>query len=144
MKKFMKVCAIIALALVLVGLILGIIGSTAKGSRVISEVVGNVTGGRVRINTNPRDWGITIGDNFFDSLDEVDYDIKDSINFNSNYSVLSGDIDKYCLEGAVTSLEIEAGGCAFRVKESEDARFYGEAESVGKCQAYVEDGVLYI
>lgn len=144
MKKFMKVCAITALVLVVVGLVLGIVGSTAKGSSVISDVVENVTGGRVKINTKPWDWGITIGDSFFDSLNEVDYDIKDSVTFDSNYAVMSGEVDKYCPEGTVTNLEIEAGGCTFRVKDSEDDCFYVEAKSVGKFQAFVEDGTLYI
>lgn len=146
MKKFMKVCAIIALILVLVGLALGIAGSTAKGRNTISEVVENVTGGRVRINLNPtdRNWGITIGDDIFDSLDEVNYDIKDSVSFDSNYPVLSGDIDKYSLEGTVANLEIEAGGCSFRVKESEDDSFYVEAKGVGKFQTYVENETLYM
>ncbi len=144
MKKFMKACAIIALVLVLTGLILGIVGSTTKGSSAISRVVENVTGGKVKIGTKPWDWGITVSDGFFDSLDEVDYDIKDSVNFDSNYPVMSGDVDKYSPEGTVTNLEIEAGGCYFRVEESGDDCFYVEAKNVGKFQAFTEDGTLYI
>lgn len=146
MKKFMKVCAIIALILVLVGLALGIAGSTVKGRNTISEVVDNVTGGRVRINLNPeeRNWGITIGDDIFDSLDEVNYDIRDSVSFDSNYPVLNGNIGKYALEGTVADMEIEAGGCSFRVRKSGDDSFYVEAEGAGKFQAYVEEETLYI
>ena len=87
MKKFMKACAIIALVLVLTGLILGIVGSTTKGSSAISRVVENVTGGKVKIGTKPWDWGITVSDGFFDSLDEVlDSVIDDALLFSESGS----------------------------------------------------------
>lgn len=145
MKKFMKGCAVTALILVVLGLALAAIGGTAKGGAVISQAVETVTGGRVRINLgNWANWGITVGDRFKESLDEVDYDINDSIGFSSRYDVQKGDIEKYRLEGTVTNLEIEAGGCSFRVESSGDDYFYVEAENAGKFQAYVESGTLYI
>lgn len=145
MKKFMKGCAITALILVTAGLVLGIVGSTAKGGEAISRVVETVTGGRVKVNIGDwANWGITVGDQFFDSLEEVDYDIKDSISFNSHYDIQKGDVEKFRLEGAVTNLEIEAGGCFFRVENSGDDSFYMVAESAGKFQAYVESGTLHI
>lgn len=147
MKKFMKGCAITALILVVLGIVLGVIGSTARGSEAIARVVERVTGGRVRINLNLdewEDWGIVVGDQISDSLGNVDYDIKDSMSFNSHHDIQKGDIDKYRLEGEVTNLEIEAGGCTFRVEDSGDDFFYVEAESTGKFQAYVESSTLHI
>lgn len=44
MKKFMKGCAVTAVILVAAGLVLGIVGSTARGSETISRVVETVTG----------------------------------------------------------------------------------------------------
>lgn len=87
-------------------------------------------------------WGIIIGD--WDWLNDVDYDLHDSQSFNNKYEIQKGDVKKYRLEGMVTELDIEAGGCSFRVKESEDEYFYVEAQNIGKLQAYVESGTLYI
>lgn len=145
MKKFMKGCAITALILVVVGLVLGIVGSTARGGVAISQVVETVTGGRVKVNIgNWANWGITVGDQLFDSLEEVDYDINDSMSFSSRHDIQKGDVEKFRLEGTVTNLEIEAGGCSFRVEYSGDDYFYAEAENAGKFQAYVESGTLHI
>lgn len=145
MKKFMKGCAITALILVVAGLVLGIVGSTARGGAAISRAVETVTGGRVKVNIGDwANWGITVGDQLFDSLEEVDYDINDSISFSSHYDIQKGDIEKFRLEGDITNLEIEAGGCFFRVEASDDDCFYMVAEGTGKFQAYVESGTLYI
>lgn len=144
MKGFMKGCAITALVLIIAGLILGTVASTARGRATISEVVETVTGGRVRINLDPAadGFGFMVGD--WDWLDEVDYDIDESTDFDKKYDIQKGDVKRYRLEGAITALEIEAGGCSFLVKESGDEYFYVEAEKVGKFQAYVEAGTLYI
>lgn len=144
MKGFMKGCAIAALILVIAGIILGTVASTARGRNTISEVVESVTGGRVRLNLNAAadDFGFTIGD--WDWLDEVDYEIDSYHGFDKEYDIQKGDISKFRLEGEITSLEIEAGGCYFAVKESGDENFYVEAEKVGKFQAYVKSGILHI
>lgn len=146
MKKFMKGCAIAAAILLVAGLVLGIVGSTARGSETISRVVENVTGGRVKISFGGwgNDWGIMVGDNILDSLDDVDYDIGEASSFSSRYEVQKGDVGKYRLEGTVSKLEIEVGGCFFSVEASDDDFFYVEAENVGKFQAYVESETLHI
>lgn len=145
MKKFMKGCAVTAVILVAAGLVLGIVGSTARGSETISRVVETVTGGRVKINFGTGgEWSIMAGDNILDSLGEVNYDIGEFSSFSGRYEVWKGDVEKYRLEGTVTNLDIEAGGCSFRVEDSGDDFFYVEAESTGKFQAYVEDETLYL
>lgn len=147
MKKFMKGCAIAALIMVVIGLAMGVAAGSVRGRTTIAEVVETVTGGRVRINLGPGagdDWGIRWGDDLFEDWGDVNYDIKDSVNFDSSYEVYRGNVEKYRLEGTVERLEVEVGGCSFQVKDSGDGSFYAEAKNVGKFQAYVESGTLYI
>lgn len=144
MKGFMKGCAVTALVLVIAGMILGTVAGTARGRATISEVVETVTGGRVRLNLDPAegDFGFMVGE--WDWLDEVDYEIESNNGFDKEHDIQKGDVSKFKLEGAITSLEIEAGGCYFLIKESGDENFYVEAEKVGKFQAYVQSGTLRV
>ncbi len=148
MKKFMKFCLIIAAIFVVIGLVLGITGSALTGADSVSDLVNKVTEGRVQFNMNPENWGLQI-DNIFDDLGGVEfggvnYEIEDSVSFNPIHVTLSGDVDKYLLEGTIKNLEIEAGGCSFRVETSGDEHFYAEARNAGKYQAYVENETLYV
>lgn len=141
MKGFMKFCAISALCLLLAGVILIVAGSSAFAGGVISAVVANATNGRVSFQLSDwKDWGISI----LNQLDFVNYKVEDATSFNSNYPVLSGNIDKYQLDGGFSRIDIEVGGCTFTTRNSEDDAFYFEVEKTDKFQAYVEDGILYV
>lgn len=145
MKGFMKGCAFTALVLLLAGLILGTAAGTARGRSTIEEVVEKVTGGRVRINLGfGEGWGITMGDGWLRSSDEVNYEIDDTIGFDKDHEVQTGDVEKRRQDGTVENLEIHVGGCAFRVEDSGDDNFYVKTKNTKKFQAYIEDGTLYI
>lgn len=148
MKKFMRVCAITALIFLVLGCVLGIMGSRIAGRSTISQVVDTATGGRVRLNMNNWwNWGVTIGDGFFRGIfggDNVDYDIEDASMFDPDHDVLNGKVDKFCPGGNVQNLKVEVGGCQFETKSSDDASIYLEVKNAYKFQGYVEDGTLYI
>lgn len=178
MKKFMKVCAIIALVLVVLGFMLAVVAGTLTGKKTIKNVVESVTGGRIVVDFDfdDDDWGVfaresdneigealgeagtaigesigelgtSIGEGIQDSLgtdNEVHYEIEDYIDFDDRYAILNGDVEKYSLGNGVSELEIEAGGCRFEIKESEDDNFYVEAKDIKKFQGYVHNGTLHI
>lgn len=143
MKKFMKNCAIAAAALFLVGLLLAIAGSTARGSEAISEVVQKVTGGRVKVNMGDvEEWGVTIVDKI-DSLG-VDYGIDEHSMFEHSHKIYKGNVSKYCPGTGIEDLDIEVGGCILETKKSKDDNFYIEVSKANKFQGYVKDSTLYI
>lgn len=145
MKGFMKWCTITALVLLLAGLVLAVAAGTARGRSTIEEVVEKVTGGRVRINLGSGpDWGITVGNDWFGSSNEVNYEIDDQMDFDKDYEIRKGDVEKQRLDGTVENLKIRVGGCAFQVEDSGDDSFYVKTKNTKKFQAYIKDGTLHV
>lgn len=149
MKKFMKGCGITALVLLILGLIMAVVAGTIQGRTTIEDVVEGVTGGRVRINLDFwEDWGITIGDDIINSLEEWDsdmkFDIGDNISFDKSFEIYKGDMDKTLLGKDVRRLDIEAAGCRFEVERSQDDNFYMEGVNIGKAQGFVKNDTLYV
>lgn len=144
MKKFLKICGIIILLLLLAGIILGVIGWVTRGPEGIQETVDSVTGGRVSINLEPlKNFGFLIQDGL-DELNSVDYDINDEMNFSPEHEILTGKVDKYYVGENVQKLDIQTGGGEFRVEASGDNSFYIEATNVGKLQTYMEEETLIV
>ena len=150
MRKFMKGCAIAALVLILIGLLLAAIGGTARGNEVISGVVDQVTGGKVQMNLDGiKDLNMTVDDNsLFDMVNQwettVNYDIEDVTIFDDDHEIFKGDVDMDFSGEEIRELDVEVGGCTFEVKESADGEFHVQAENTKKFQAYVKSDVLYI
>lgn len=184
MKKFMKICAIIALVLVVIGTALAMIGGTITGRKTIKNVVEAVTGGRVIMDfdftddVREPDWdavadnsgnvigeavgdavgevgssigegiaevGASIGEEVLDNIDDqVHYNVEDSMNFDKQYEVRTGDIEKYSLGNNVSELDIEVGGCYFEIVDSGDDNFYVEARNINNFQSYVRNGELHV
>lgn len=133
MKKFMKFCAVSALVMIVVGAVLGAVGSSHAGGGTISQVVDSVTGGRVSTQFGGffPGWG-------------VNFDIGDSSMFSKDRDIETGNVEKYCPGDGICVLQVEVGGCDFQTKVSSDDSVYLEAENVRKFQGYVEDGTLYV
>lgn len=142
MKKFMKVCGITALVLLILGFVLAFAAGTAEGTKSISEVVERVTKGKVHVNLRDFDdnFGIFIGEE--DS--ELLYDIDETKLFDDDYEIFRGDVDKFAVGSGVSKLDIEAGGCAFYLEPSEDSNFYIESSGNGKFQCYIRNETLHI
>ncbi len=141
MKKFVRGCLITAVILLIVGVILiGIV--VAKGDVAkISEIVSEVTNGKVEVNLDSwKDWGIYIGENWGGR-----YNIDDASVFDKNHEVWEGDVEKTKVgSSSVTELDIDMGGCLLEIKDSGDSSYYIEYEGKGKLQAYEEENVLYV
>lgn len=139
MKKFMKGCAITALVLLLLGVVMAVVAVAVKGTTSIEEIVESVTGGKVNVDLDFRDkdWGIFSSDGY--------YNIEKELLFDEDHAVVtSGSVEKSSLGADIKKLDIEAGGCEFVFEESEDDNFYLTAHGMGKVQFYVENDILYI
>ncbi len=152
MKKFMKVCAIMALIFGVVGCVLGTLGSRVTGRTAFGEIMENLTGGRIRLKSMGwwDMWGFNPdSDVALKELDEIDfgepdYDISEDTIFDRDRDILKGDVDKYCPGENIRRLDIELGGCRLETRDSEDGAIYLETAGVQKFQGYAEDGTLYI
>lgn len=147
----MKTCCIIALVLIGSGLGLTIAGCSIGGAENIAQVVNDVTSGKVDVSLDMAGerFGIFM-DELGNSLSKLDdgetYNIDDYGTVYTNDSpVLSGDISRFSLGNEnVKKLVLNAGGCEFGIKESEDDCFWLEAEGVSRLQAYVKDQELHV
>lgn len=140
MKKFMKICAVTALLLILGGLALAAAGGTLSNAEQIRDVVDRVTGGRVQMDLT--------GIGHHDVLDhiggDVHYDLDDASMFDKHHAVVSGDVQETFAAGNIHSLEAEVGGCAFSLEESADGDFHVNASGTNKVQCYVEENTLRV
>lgn len=148
MKKFMKGCAITALILILLGLILGVSGSLWNGSTHVSpgEILSAVTLGRIS-EEKVDDWSDGVTEQIRENMGDVHYDLEDNVDYDSDYEVRSGKIELYVLgddSQGITDLQVQAGGCVMKIQVSEDNCFRVEADGMRKFQGYVEGGTMEI
>lgn len=166
MKNFMKGCAVTALIFAVLGSALAFVGSSVAGRTTIGQVVETVTKGRVHVD--PYRWWIWqvgMGDDIIDagiadfdellpeygdsSVDDVAGEYQepvedDPVTFVSEYEIAKGDVEKFCPGADIRNLEIDAGGCAFTVLESEDDFLYLEAYNAYKFQSYLKGATLHV
>ena len=148
MRKFMKGCAITALILILLGLILGVSGSLGNGSTHVSpgEILSAVTLGRIS-GEEVDDWSNGVTEQIRENMGDVHYDLEDNVDYDSDYEVRSGKIELYVLgddSQGITDLQVQAGGCVMKIQVSEDNCFRVEADGMRKFQGYVEGGTMEI
>lgn len=144
----MKVCAITALILFVLGAGMAFVAGAARGTTTISEVVERVTGGRVHVNLGlgSLPFGIYVDDNSWFGNQDWNYSLNDSEIYDDRYEVLNGESGTITPDSdqMVTSLDIALGGCSFETCASETGSFYVETSGMEKIQVYVEHGVLCI
>ncbi len=90
MKKFMKGCGIAALALIAVGVSLGLAGRSMAGQDTIRDVVQDVTDGRVQMNGNNwLGWNIALGRHLadFEIASSAALDVVEDTNHKSDKTV---------------------------------------------------------
>lgn len=156
MKKFMKVSAIIALVLIVVGMVMATIAGAIQGPATIGRIVESVTNGRISANFDHiNDWGIELREEILSEIlsevhEEGHFSIEDSTIFDDAYNVLAGNVDAHSVgvvgteNDRIGKIEIEAGGCHFFIEESQDSQVYVEASNTGKFQCYIENNTLYV
>ncbi|MBP5282448.1 MAG: DUF4097 family beta strand repeat protein [Lachnospiraceae bacterium] len=156
MKKFLRTCGIIALFLFGFGAALVIAGCAMGGADKVSSVVKDVTDGNVNIDIglNGDLSGVKVGgvsaQDMIDSVQEVLdvklYNLDDfSSIFDNGEEIYSGTVEKFCISSnGVEDLELNIGGCAFKLLESENGDFWVEAENVDELQAFVDGDTLHV
>lgn len=136
MKKFMKVCFVLAMLLIIVGCVCYMVGRNTEGRERMDEVLNEISGDRIHLDLE-NGWGAWISDNV--------YDMNDVSMFRDDYEIWRGDVEKQRIcQGNFPELDLEIGGSMVEITGSGDEYVYIEAENAGKLQAYLEDGVLYI
>ena len=120
MKKFTKVCLIVALTLVIVGCLLTGIGFLIGGPEVIET-----------INGERFFKGITVFDGNFDFNDD-------------NYTTYKQDVDQLAHKNEISSMDIEIGGGELILKESTNDYFMLKVKSTNKVSYKVSNGTLKI
>ncbi len=162
MKSFMKGCAITALVLGALGVVLAMAGGSMAGRSKIAEVVESATGGRVRMNPfSWLEWGIDGGDWRFNAGDMVDLGAEDWLEednfiegyevvqdndpmFSRGHDIITGSRQKYCPGDGIQELDIEIAGCDFWTQESQDGNIYLEVNNAHRFQAYIKEDTLHI
>ena len=139
MKKFLKVCTILAVILLLFGAALAVMASTVGGRERISEAVERVTGGRLHLDLGNR--GIPFGIYW---KEDWKYELDASNIYDEDYPLMEGDTTVAIPDKDVKKLQIEIGGYSFRTAPSADGAFSLTAEDVKRFQCYVSEGVLFL
>ncbi len=75
---------------------------------------------------------------------DAEYELDSSQSFDRNREIYTGDVERLSLGTGIEELEVQAGGCSFEIRVSQDAAFYLEANKAGKLQAYTEENTLHI
>ncbi len=148
MKKFMKVCGITALIFIVVGILMGAIGSIGHGSSRFSfgEILSAISGGNIS-RDSVDDWSHGVAEQIQENMGDVHYDLEDNMDYSPDHEVKTGTIELYALgddSQGVTDLQVQAGGCVMKIQVSEDNCFRVEADGMRKFQGYVEAGTLLI
>lgn len=139
MKKFVKVCAILALVFVLIGAGLFYLGSRSVSSSSVKDIVDELTNGKVSFDLGFSDWDLS----WFEG--NAIYNIDEAQDFNLDYSIYSGNMAKSFSEvEEVKNIKLAVGGYSVTFEESRDGYIYVEAKNVGKMQAYLENDTLYV
>ena len=153
MKGFLKGCAIVALILVVIGGAMAVIAGSLVGKSTLQDTVSEVTGDKLDVKFG-FPFGISIESNgqnkdsdrdLSDDLKVFDFDEDDHhVLFESGLDILSGDVKQFSLDEKPDALEVQVGGCSFKVEESEDDKVWLEAHNMGKFQGYVKNGTLFV
>ena len=154
MKKFFKVCGIIALFLLGFGTALTVAGCAMGGAEKAASVVSDVTNGKVSFGKDGDLLGVEIGGvNSSDMIDFAQefvnhsyYDIDDFTSiFENGRENYSGTVEKFSISAdEVENMELNFGACSCVIEESEDDQFWVEGENVDQMQAYVEGDTFYL
>ena len=128
----MKFCFVLAMVLIIIGGALYLMGRKDGGRGNMEELLSEFGGDWVNFDLE-NDLGFTR------------YDVAESSIFDSIHTTWKGDVDKQMIcQGGIDTLKLEIGGSMVEFQDSDDGNIYIEGKSVGKMQAYVEGGVLYI
>lgn len=122
MKKFMKVCGILSLVLIVVGFVMALVSGIIGGPIIYSQL---------RSSLQSLDSGVSFG-------------IDNDMIFDTNHTVFQGDTEQSFAAEDVKQLNVEAGACRLVIGESEDGEFHVSVQGAGKYQGYLKGDTLCI
>lgn len=147
----MKTCGVIALILLGCGGAMLIAGCALAGTDGIRQAVDKATDGKVQVTIDSIGDGISsafggLKENVDSIMEDEIYSVEDyGISYDDSQEILTGDVEKGQIKcGDISELRVEAGGCDFRIEESQNDGFWIAAENADKLQAYSEGDVLRI
>ncbi len=124
MKKFMKICAILALIMIVAGIAMTGAAGAIKGPEVISTAKDYISSGMEKLDSGVR------------------FDIETDMQFDSNAPVLVGTAQQTYASSEVKNLDVEVGTCELTISRSEDTNIYVHVEGAGNYQGYLSEGTL--
>ncbi len=133
MKKFMKVCGVIAAIAFIIGLVMLLVGSLGGG---LPKVIEQIKSGE--LNIGPEDFGW--------NAEWKTYSLGDGSMFDDAYEKIT-DVDVYETtfpSSEINSLSVNLGGCEVKLAASPDDTCYIKAEKIGTFQTYVKEGTLFV
>lgn len=139
MKKFMRMCFVLALVLIIVGCVLYMLGRGKNGRETMDEMLSEAGGDWVDLGNLFGDGGV-VDRGFAGS-----YDLDEVSIFDSDHTTWKGNLEKQLIgQGSVDQMTLDIGGSMVEIKDSGDENIYIEGKNIGKTQAYVEGNVLYV
>ena len=151
MKRFTKICLITSLILILVGSSICAIGAFAGGWRLVNSM-GNkgpwwnvVDRVAYAYNWNhiydDDDWNNWIE---WDSWEEKDIEITRDGKFYQHHVAGKDYTETGIAQADVSEIQIDIGGAALYIYESEHDTFGIKKDGAGKYECYVSDGRIYV
>lgn len=155
MKKFMKGCAITALVIAIIGVILFSAGAFGGGLRAVRGMswngFSNFRNYAVQNwdwNWDFHEWDDNWNNNWNNNWEEswaADYNLNDTFLFDDSYHIYEGESVQFTEEaGVVRNLKLELAGSDVYVLPSYDDIYRVEISGPGRFQAYVKDDTLHV
>lgn len=141
MKKFMKVCAITAAVILVLGIVLVTAGGCGGG---LKSIPGMIMRGEFSFGPDDfTDWGWDT-DWSWDWNENYDLD-RESI-FDSAFEVITDEASYSQTFGfdEIRNLKLELGGCEVKVTVSPDEDYHVFAEKINSLQTFVKGDTLYV
>ena len=142
MKKFIKFCIVVVLAIIGIGLLLPAVMRFYEGANATDDFGVKVTGGK-NLLEDIKEGGEALLDDILNRYENLEgFDIDDATIFDKDEAIESGNIERTFEH--INALHVEIGGCALEILDSENDSVRVVTENVGKFQAYQKGNELRI
>ncbi len=144
MKKFIKFCIVIVILIIGMGFLLPAAMRFRDGSNAPYDFFVKVTGGK-NLLEGIKEGADALLDSVLERYESLEgFDIDDATIFDKEVAIESGNIERTFEHMNASVLNVEIGGCALEILDSQDGSARVVAENVGKFQAYQKGQELRI
>lgn len=159
MKGIIKFCLKAIVLFLVLGIVAVLVTGALKGEEYVRDALRNITGGRIdgweeslgSREESMEHWSDRLSGlkdlagQVFENYNSFEgYDIEDADLFEKEYPVESGNVENTFEAAAVVGLDVELGGCLLEITEASQNIIKVETENIGKFQAYLKEGKLYL